>query len=58
MQKYRIRWYASRTDKSGYGTGAYSRKEADRIARDNNLTDTVGVVHTVEAVPAKDKTED
>ncbi len=51
--KYRIRWHASRTGKSGYGTGEYSRKEADQIARDNNLADKIGVIHTVEAVPAK-----
>ena len=51
--KYRIRWFASRTGKSGYGTGEYSRNEADRIARDNNLADKVGVVHTVEVVPVK-----
>ncbi len=51
--KYRIRWFASRTGKSGYGSGEYSRKEADQIAHDNNLADKIEVIHTVEVVPVK-----
>ncbi len=53
--KYRIKWYIPKTNERGHGTTEYPRAQAQSIADSLNEADEVGAVHTIEAIPAKDK---
>ncbi len=54
--KYYIRWTSKLTDASGFGTGMFSKSEADKIVKTLNEKKDNVCIH--EAVPANEKQED
>ncbi len=54
MDKYRIRWHASKTGKSGHGTGIYSEGQAEMIAETLNKENVGITTHSIELVPDED----
>ncbi len=51
MDKYRIKWYAVKTGKSGHGTGLFSYEQAEKIVRTlNQMNRDVLIIHSIERV--------
>ena len=52
--KYRIKWTATRTGKTGYGTGKFPEWQAEATAKGLNDADKVRIVFTIEAIPKEE----